>query len=431
MLLMLQLASPDLLVTHALLGHEAEVRALLDAGMPVDARDREGETALLAAAGSRQPALVRLLLDRGADPNLAGRTGRTALAEAAWDGEVAIMRMLLDAGAEPSAGPDHMVPLYTAVLSGKAEAVRLLLQAGADPSPRTWETPLVRAASARFPEAVAMLLQAGADPDRPGPDGRAPLHEAAGRGDLASTRLLLDAGVDPEAPAANGATAFELAAAGRHAEVVALLLPRVRSLDAALLAAARWGHLDAAADLLRRGADATTPSVLEAAAGGWPLPRLEFSGKERWSDEEPPEEPDLTADMVALLLRHGADPVVDGPAALLAAAAAGHAEAAVVLLDTGLRVDTRDPQGATPLMLAARAGHPALVAELLRRGADPAARDDAGRDALALMTERLEAMQASLQQMSRSRALVPGESRLRARTRRYEAAVLEITRLLR
>lgn len=431
LLLLLQLASPDLLVTSTMLGQEAEVRAMLDAGMPVDSKNREGDTALLTAAGYRQPGLVRLLLDRGADPNLTGRTGRTALAEAAWDGEVGIMRMLLEAGADPSAGPDDMVPLYTAVLSGNPEAVRLLLDHGADPDPRTEETPLLRAATTKFPEAVRMLLAAGADPTRPGRDGRPPVQEAAGRGDLQSTLLLLEAGVDPET--LDGA--FDLAAAGRHAEVVALLLPRVRDLDRALLSACAWGHVEAAADLLRRGADPAKrrpagPSALEAAAGGWPSLALDVLWEERWAWEAPPAAPDRSADLVALVLRHGADPVVDGPAALLAAARTGHAETAVLLLDVGVPLDSRDPQGATPLTLAAWAGDPALVAELLRRGADPAALDAEGRDALELMTRKLESMQASLARMGRSRALVPGEPRLRALVERYAAARRAVADLL-
>src|SRR5438874_13680412 len=53
-------------------GTAAEVAAMLDAGVDVNARTRTGFTALLAAAGVRQDTTVRLLLDRGADPRRDG-----------------------------------------------------------------------------------------------------------------------------------------------------------------------------------------------------------------------------------------------------------------------------------------------------------------------------------------------------------------------
>ena len=46
------------------------VRRLLDLGLPVDAIDNQGCSALLRAAGGGHRALVDLLLARGADPDL-------------------------------------------------------------------------------------------------------------------------------------------------------------------------------------------------------------------------------------------------------------------------------------------------------------------------------------------------------------------------
>src|SRR3979409_2607051 len=48
-------------------GRVALVRTLLDAGVPVDARDPAGATALLNAAGAGRVDVVQLLLERGAD----------------------------------------------------------------------------------------------------------------------------------------------------------------------------------------------------------------------------------------------------------------------------------------------------------------------------------------------------------------------------
>ena len=54
------------------------VRALLDAGADVDARQQAGVTPLMGAAANGSVELVRMLLDAGADPSLRDEAGRTA-----------------------------------------------------------------------------------------------------------------------------------------------------------------------------------------------------------------------------------------------------------------------------------------------------------------------------------------------------------------
>jgi hypothetical protein len=67
---------------------------LIDLGVPLEARDNRGGTALMDAS----PELSRLLLTRGADPNARTQDGKTALL-AAQDDRVALI--LLRAGADP------------------------------------------------------------------------------------------------------------------------------------------------------------------------------------------------------------------------------------------------------------------------------------------------------------------------------------------
>ncbi|MBY0459241.1 MAG: ankyrin repeat domain-containing protein, partial [Gemmataceae bacterium] len=80
----------------------ALVSALLDKGMPVDARDRNGFTPLIWAANRKSVKLVEFLLSRGADVNAKTTTlynsDRTALMYAQ---DLATVRFLLDAGADP------------------------------------------------------------------------------------------------------------------------------------------------------------------------------------------------------------------------------------------------------------------------------------------------------------------------------------------
>jgi hypothetical protein len=66
-------------------GRIVEVRELLAQGAPVDARDSDGETALMKSVRANQPQTAALLRRRGADPDLENRAGVSArqMAEAA------------------------------------------------------------------------------------------------------------------------------------------------------------------------------------------------------------------------------------------------------------------------------------------------------------------------------------------------------------
>jgi ankyrin repeat protein len=70
------------LLSHAVAGAEPAQRALeflLTSGAELDARDKNGVTALMLAAQSGQADTVRRLLQRGADPMLKAADGNTAL----------------------------------------------------------------------------------------------------------------------------------------------------------------------------------------------------------------------------------------------------------------------------------------------------------------------------------------------------------------
>jgi len=72
---------------------------LAAAGAKVNARSRDGWTALMAAAGSKNPSAVRLLLAAGADVNARTKDGRTALMASERAGNGEITALLRKAGA--------------------------------------------------------------------------------------------------------------------------------------------------------------------------------------------------------------------------------------------------------------------------------------------------------------------------------------------
>ncbi|WP_405619143.1 ankyrin repeat domain-containing protein [Streptomyces sp. NBC_01508] len=149
-------------------GRDDTVVALLRSGVPAETTDRDGQSALYAAAVSDEPGAVRLLLAAGADP-------------------------------ERASGPDGGdLPLCGAACGGHTEVVLALLASGAAPDRREAYgfTALAWAVGQGHPDTVAALLEHGADPGLPGPgggapDGEPPLVTAARRGSLSTVRALL------------------------------------------------------------------------------------------------------------------------------------------------------------------------------------------------------------------------------------------------
>jgi ankyrin repeat protein len=100
----------------------------------VNARDGDGNTALIIAIARKDPEWTGFLLNKGADPNLAGKGGDTPLIVAARYGFDDGVEWLLNLGAKVD-GANRMgeTALITAVQQRQTPVVRLLLNAGADP----------------------------------------------------------------------------------------------------------------------------------------------------------------------------------------------------------------------------------------------------------------------------------------------------------
>ena len=81
-------------------GDLARLRALLDEGADVNARDRYHQTGLMLAAQGGHAECVRLLLAHGADPDVAAKFSLTALMLAVIGGHAECVRLLMAAGAD-------------------------------------------------------------------------------------------------------------------------------------------------------------------------------------------------------------------------------------------------------------------------------------------------------------------------------------------
>lgn len=308
-------------------------------------------TQLLRHGWDGDPRLARRILDRY--PSIA----RDSIFTAAACGDLAEVKARLardQAEAVRTGGPRKWTAL-THVTYGRLDAdnavgmARLLLDAGADPnfgfddgwgSPFTVLTGAIGRGEQHKPShpqvdaLVDLLVAAGADPF-----DRQALYNISVDGkdidwyerlwQLCAAKGLTPKWSDPDAWIAGGKI-------------------RVNTLDYLLGNAVGQNHLERAAWLLAHGADANAPQ----AYNGWPMHKLaQISG---------------FLDMLALLERHGAQPIELAGVQAFQAACLRHDEAAARALlaaDPGLTAD------ATPLLSAAEFGNAGAVALLLSLGA--------------------------------------------------------------
>jgi hypothetical protein len=135
-------------------------RAAIDRAA-VNATDADGETPLFAATLYGTLADMRALIEKGADVNARNDNGVVPLVLAASD--TAKLQLLLEHGANPNQrSEDGRTALHVAAQRGDLDAVRLLLARGATTIYQNGDSPLALAAGAGNPEVVAALMQAGA-----------------------------------------------------------------------------------------------------------------------------------------------------------------------------------------------------------------------------------------------------------------------------
>jgi ankyrin repeat protein len=173
------------------------VTVLLSAGAKMVTQDKDGETPLMSAVKRAHVGIMDALVKHMAGQGLEAkdRNGMTALHWAAEHNRAAIATLLLSAGASALATtPMGMTPLVLAAIKGHVSIAEALLKhmagQGSETKDRMGNTALHWAATHNRAEMVTLLVAAGANTVSKTVHGETPLMLAAHKGHLGVVNLL-------------------------------------------------------------------------------------------------------------------------------------------------------------------------------------------------------------------------------------------------
>ena len=364
---------------------------LLRAGADPNATNDFGVSPLFLAAENGRAPMITTLLQNSANPNAALPSGETALMTAARTGDVAAVETLLHAGAAMDAAQASrgQTALMWAIVEHHVEVARALIERGANVAARTKEgfTPLLFAAREGDIATVRQLLATGVDVNESSPKGVTPLLAATARGHVDLALFLLEQGAGPEGN-------IELAGytplhwAVTTFETTPITYPE-------LPVPGEWAAMSGIPDrkakfalikaLLARGADVnartTAPLLNQAPVGGGSFKSSPGVGVTPFFAATA----SADAEVMRLLVAHGADPLVTSPNGetplMIAIAAdieisfrlneAKRLEAVRLALELGNDLEAAETnRGHRAMHLAARGGFHDIITFLAQQGAD-------------------------------------------------------------
>ncbi len=341
-----------------------KVRELLEQGADVNGDNCWHTPALVSAARCQQNLdVIRLLIERGANVNAKDKDGNTALMMAVKNGYLDKIQLLIANGADVNARDN------------KGSSV--LMQNAADTAPLGF---IER--NANF---VQLLIESGADVNAIDKDGKTALMYAADRKEMGPHILTIGTGgislrrnigvtytgnfsfhsiskiINPE---------IENSAA----YVIALLLDAGANVNAkdlngktALMYAASTGNTDAIFILLYAGADEQLVDNSGWTALKWAIYNNQMDAASALKDAE---------SWLAVIAKQQDD--------FINAAGSGDLKSIRACIKAGVNIDAKNKYGFTALMYGTYYNHPDIVRVLLENGANLNARDSYGRTALDL-----------------------------------------------
>jgi len=199
--------TPISLIDACYYGDLDRVKGLLNADVDINARDKDGVTALAYASDRGHMAIVRILLANNADVNTRSNIGSTALMNASYMGHVGIVNNLIARGADVNAQSNNgTTALMNAAAQGYREIVKILLanDANVDACDECGLNALWNAISSGHRDIVKILINNGVDVNKRANDGTTALMNAAFTGNIDMVKMLLEANAEINAKAANG-----------------------------------------------------------------------------------------------------------------------------------------------------------------------------------------------------------------------------------
>ncbi len=142
------------------------LKSFIENGGDVNARDRDGNTALIICAKTGRDDLIRTLIDAKSDVNAKDKYGNTAFIFAVKNGDADIAKLLIDSKASVNEKNDEgWSALIYSSKNGDSGIVKLLIDAGADVNAVNSDgnDSLMFAAKYGHTDIVKELLKAGAD----------------------------------------------------------------------------------------------------------------------------------------------------------------------------------------------------------------------------------------------------------------------------
>jgi ankyrin repeat protein len=222
-------------------------RLLLERGLDVNAREKDGWTSLHCAAFKGRVEVAQFLLDHGANAMLETDEGKSALhmvSRGKYGSEehgIGIARLLLGRGLDVNAQEkDGWTSLHCAAFKGRVEVAQFLLDHGANATLETkeGETALHLVSQGEYDSEehgigiARLLLDRGVDVHVQNQYFATALHCAAFDGRFSIVQLLLDRGANPNAESDLGRTPLHFVSRGKYKSqehgvgIVRLLLER-------------------------------------------------------------------------------------------------------------------------------------------------------------------------------------------------------------
>jgi serine/threonine-protein phosphatase 6 regulatory ankyrin repeat subunit B len=203
------------------------VSMLLKKGANVNAKDKNGCTALIQASRNGHTDIVGMLLEKGVYVNAKDKYGWTALMKASWHGHTETVAMLVDNGADMTVRDceEDLTPFQFACGDGNEELVKFFLDKGVDVNSNTDDGPtaLMLACLSKNINIIKMLIDNGANINWKDSEGVTAINQASFREKPEIVSLLLDNGADANIKDKWGDSAITKAIEYENTEILTLI----------------------------------------------------------------------------------------------------------------------------------------------------------------------------------------------------------------